>query len=209
MNFKSLTISSVAIVLFCSDTLHSGCLACWKLYRAEITLKNDKRYEVYVKWNDEWLYDQFYLKETDKSFPDVLFKLRTDSGIDRIWCHEYYDLRSVDYPQKGLIVALGEPLEISIDSLKSITLKDGPFNTYLGAGPIPVVDSRIASLLMTPPAAMCNYDTGASDVYWLSYNHDVDQEGIRWLCKEPLRSLVNYHRGFQNRNIIKIEFAYD
>ena len=196
------------IIFIISHDLYAGCLACWKLFRVEIVLKNEELLDVYVQWNDEWLSNQSNLKGSGESFPAILLKLDPDK-FKTLTAYEYYNLKEIQYPKEGLIVSLKKSRFIPTDSLKSVVLKKGIYDGYGGAGGIPVVDESVMKLLQKPPVAVCHYDSPPTDVYWLSYNPDVTIESLQWLCEDPWRRIIKYDKEFEENRIIKIEFGYD
>ena len=150
---------------------------CWELKGLAVDLKNGTTVTGYTRWNKEAVSDAGYKGQ----FPEVLFEMPANA-IDL-----YTDLEKVVYPIQEALVTKKEPLLIPAGEIIRLLAKPGPHDGYRGAGNIPLVSPKIATLLHTKPNALCEGDEGGViSFYWLAYNERISQEDLLWLCKYPL-----------------------
>jgi hypothetical protein len=198
--FKVILLVLVAIcwVPLSADAV---CMACWSLTGVRIELRNGQKLEGYVTWNELWVED-----ETQTPLPNVL--LEPLKGVPDVQFYE--ELHRINYPVQGLIVSAKAPMTIELDSLKSVVLRPDSLDGSNGADDIPVVSMRmIERLKREKPIAYCIGEGSVSDIYWVSYNSDVDEKALAVLCNEPWLEIMRGCENLEENDIVRFEIGWD
>jgi hypothetical protein len=196
---------------------HAFCIACWELKGVIVQLKNGTTIEGYATWNDGWaelgyqwsgLSDKESIDRAleENEFPKMIFDPRAQ--IDKIYV--YTHLRSIRYPVAKGLVALRDPVRVTVKDIKALKLHPGPHDGYQGAGDVPLVTERIADLLQTKPNASCDFDVGAGDVYWVSYDASFPADELQRLCERyVVEPDLEVEKRLEGRDVFSLYYAYD
>ncbi len=194
----------------------ADCIACWKLKGVIVRLKNGSMSKGYATWNESWAWIGYQYSNTagkatekqvldaNKEFPEVIFDPL--ALIDEIAV--YTHVRSIKYPVKNRLLATRAPTVLKVKDIRYVKLNPGPHDGYKGAGRLPLVSRRIADLLRTKPVASCNYNSGAADVYWVSYDKSFPKAELRRLCEQQ-QSDEEVVKRLKARDIFSLHYDYD
>jgi len=200
------------VAAWLTSNCHADCMACWELKGVIVQLKNGAAIEGYATWNDSWAAlglgsygeKQKQGPEIKIEFPKVIFDPRAKIHKISVYTH----LRSIQYPVADALVTLRDPVRVEVKDIKDLKLNPGPYDGYKGAGSLPLVSERIADLLQTKPSASCDYDEGAGDMYWVSYDPSFPAEELQRLCEEHI-SDEELEKKLKARDIFGLYYAYD
>jgi hypothetical protein len=202
MKFWKLAICLIGVTLYQPARVLADCFACWELKGVQLQLKDGSALKGYMLWNKAWIQGA-----PSAPFPKLL--LQPAKGAEHIRFHS--ELRSILYPDSGLIVAVAPERLIPLDSLSDITPAPGEFEGRSGAGSIPVVAERtVKRLQQRAPFAYCKGESeGNAVIYWISYNPEIGAKELRMLCERPWLGLIEWNETLERNLIIRLSFSYD
>jgi hypothetical protein len=180
--------------------VQADCLACWSLRNVEISLTNGDTISGFVYWNDQWVNNntnqfpknflQFHLDRGDSVFT-LLKKVRTVNN-DSI-----AEFKAITENDK-LLIRLEQVI-----SIKEINKED---EIYWGAGELQTFTLEEIEKLNTNPEAFYHKEIPVTDIYYLSYNSEIDKKKLIELSE---LSNQTHHISYESTGVIIITISYD
>jgi hypothetical protein len=171
--------------LFSIKSVAADCLACWQLRKVEIRLNESSTKTGFVYWNESWLYGN--LKNSEKwanRFPENFLEWHRTRPEQKI--HMLTKLFTIknDSLFEFKVTTIAHQLEIDVKDIIGIIEIDKESKRYEGAGYIPVFSEAEIKILNSNPFATYTINISVADVYFLSYNKDIDRKKLKVISED-------------------------
>jgi hypothetical protein len=187
-----LLAGAAAVLLLASHGLGEG--REFELRGVEMELTDGSRLFGYVPWH------ALNAEEAEMSFPAAT------NSRDTILL--YTDLRTVLYPDSGLLVCTTPLRRIARDSIHRMHEQPGRHDRYANTD-IPLVSESTAALLRTPPLAMASGGDDSTRFYWLSYSPGVTAQDLEALLADPTVDWTESDDLLDRGKVIRLKFALE
>jgi hypothetical protein len=173
------------IFLFSVKSVAADCLACWQLRKVEVKLNDGSKKIGFVYWNEAWLNGNLknWEKWTNK-FPESFLELHKTRPEQKI--HLLTKLFTIknDSLFEFKVTTKKHQLEFDVKDVKSIIEIDKESKKYEGAGEIQVYSEDDIQILNSNPFATYTVNISVADVYFLSYNKDMDRRKLKTISED-------------------------
>uniref|UniRef100_UPI0040495C47 hypothetical protein n=1 Tax=Fulvivirga sp. TaxID=1931237 RepID=UPI0040495C47 len=193
------SIFLISILCLFPKLVQADCLACWSLRNVEISLTNGDTISGFVYWNDQWI------NTGQSQFPQGFLEYHQDKG-DSVFIM-LKKVRTVKNDSISEIKTITEDdkLLIRLDQIKSIEEINKEDEIYWGAGELQTFTLEEIEKLNTNPVAFYHKEIPVTDIYYLSYNSEIDKKKLIELSELSNQTHISY----ESTGVIIITISYD
>jgi hypothetical protein len=193
--------------LFSIEAVAADCVACWQLRKVEVKLNDGSMKIGFVHWNEAWLIGS--LKNWEKwidRFPQSFLELHKARPEQKIlMLTKLFTIRN-DSLFEFKVTTKEHKIEFDVKDVMSMTEIDIESKKYEGAGDIPVYSEDDIEVLNSNPFATYSVNISVADVYFLSYNKDIDRKK---LIKISEGRYFDEETELKKKGVLFVTIAYD
>lgn len=179
--------------------VQADCLACWSLRNVEISLANGDTISGFVYWNDQWI-------NADQSqFPQGFLEYHQGKGDSVFTMLKKVRTVKNDSISEIKTITEDDKLLIRLDQIKSIEEINKEDEIYWGAGELQTFTLEEIEKMSTNPVAFYHKQIPITDIYYLSYNSEIDKKKLIGLSELSNQTHISY----ESTGVIIITISYD
>ncbi|MTI41729.1 hypothetical protein [Fulvivirga lutimaris] len=190
------------MVLLCLSPklVHADCLACWSLRNVEISLANGDTISGFIYWNDQWVNST-----KQNQFPKNLLEFHRDKG-DSVFTL-LKEVKTINNDSISEIKAINEDDKLLIRVEQVIAIKEinKDDDIYWGAGELNTFTLEEINKLNTNPISFFHKEIPVTDIYYLSYNSEINKKKLIELSELSNQTHISY----ESMGVIIITVNYD
>jgi hypothetical protein len=181
----TMRLTITIIFLFSIKSVAADCLACWELRKVEIKFNDGSKKTGFVYWNEAWLNGN--LKNWEKwanRFQESFLELHKTSPDQKIHMLTKVFTVNNDSLFEFKATTKKHQLELDVKDVMTIVEVDKASKKYQGAGDIPVYSEEDIQILNSNPFATYTVNISVADIYFLSYNKNIDRKKLKKITEE-------------------------